>query len=482
MSCRARVTWAVLAVLGCMSALGQNPPEPLTAAEVLASSEQHFPQILQRIAGQRAAESKVLQAEGAFDLVFSADGFSRLGGFYDGTAVKGMATQPLRPLGAELYTGYKLSDGTFPIYEDVNFTNSGGALRVGALFSLLRDRNIDERRFAETDAQLGVAAADLDLLLTKIGVQQRALSAYWRWVTLGRQVRVYDNLLRIAIERQDNLEQQVERGARARIFLTENRQNITRRQSLVTSAERDLGIAANALSFFYRDEQGVPLIPGGERLPPSIPRQELNALAVPPEVAASDAVLRRPELALLRNAIKREQNRIALSENNLKPRLDVDIGVQQPFGSVAEGGISRDTTDTVIGFQFSVPLQQRAVRGRLMQSRAELEAIRQEQRLTEEQIELEVRNILLELNVARELLDLAAQEVSLSEAMRESEVRRFESGASDFFLVNLREEIAANAQIKVLQAELDTRLARADFDAATVDLERLGISQLPDGP
>ena len=75
----------------------------LTAAEVLASSQQHFPLVLQPLAAQRAAAARTLQAEGAFDLVFSADGFSRVGGFYDGTAINGIAKQPLRPLGGALH-------------------------------------------------------------------------------------------------------------------------------------------------------------------------------------------------------------------------------------------------------------------------------------------------------------------------------------------------------------------------------------------
>lgn len=417
-----------------------------------------------------------MQAEGAFDLVFSAQGFSRVSGYYDGSFVQGMAKQRVRPLGAELYTAYKLSDGTFPIYEDINYTNSGGALKVGALFALLRDRDIDTQRVAEMDARLGITEAELDLLLTKIGVQQRALVAYWGWVTIGRQLRVYENLLRIAQERQDSLETQVRSGARAQIFLTENLQNITRRQSLVTAARRDFNKAANTLSFYYRDEQGQSTVPDASRLPPGVPIGEVDDLSVPVEVAVSDAVLWRPELALLQNAIQREQNRIALSENNLKPRVDLDIGVQQGLGSIAEGGPSRDSTDTVIGIQFTIPLQRREAQGKLLQAQAELESMRQEQQLKEEQIQLEVRNILLELAVARELLTLAAQEVAFSEIMRTSEIRQFQSGASDFFLVNLREETAANARIKLMQAEFDTRVARAEFDAAVVDLDRLGIT------
>jgi outer membrane protein TolC len=474
----AAVLALALAVAPAASAAAQDAaPVPLMVDEVLEASEQHFPRILQSLAARRAASGVALEAEGSFDLVFGAEGFSRAAGFYDGTAIEGTAKQRLRPLGASVYAGYKLSDGDFPIYEDINYTNTGGAFKVGVLFSMLRDRTIDEQRFRETDARLNLRQADLDLLLTKIGVQERALVAYWDWVAKGQQLRVYEELLRIATDRQDGLEEQVRRGARAQIFLTENMQNITRRQRLATAAQRDLTIAANMLSFYFRDQDGRPVVVGAERLPPGRTINEVHSEGMPPPVPVSETLARRPELGILRTAIERERNRLALAENDLKPRLDLALEVQEGgLGSIAEGGPSRDSTDAIVGFQFSVPLQRRTGRGRIMQSRARLDAREQEQRFREEQIELEIRNLLVDLNVSRELLLIAAQEVQQSEIMRTSELRRFESGASDFFLLNIREETAANARIALFRAELATRIARANYDAATVDTERLGIT------
>lgn len=483
----ARSLYAGLAALWLLSVAvpvssqtpGASRPEPLRPDEVLASSERHFPAILQSIAQLRGAAGRRMESEGAFDLVFAADGFSRVDGFYDGDVISGTARQPLRRLGAELYGGYQLSNGTFPIYEDEYYTNTGGALKVGALFSLLRDRDIDQRRFDEADALLGVGQARLEVMLTKIGVQQRALRAYWQWVKMGGQLDVYRNLHRIAVERQGGLEEQVRKGARAEIFLVENRQNITRRQSLVTSADRSLRLAANALSYYYRDEEGKLLSPSENRLPRGNIVDNHEELTVLPDAGVAGALEQRPELAILEAAIERARTRLALSENEIKPRLDLAVELQQGLGNIAEGGPSRDTTDAIIGLQFSVPLQQRSARGQIIQAQAELDVQRAEYQLVEEKIELEVRNILLQFRYARELLSLAAQEVAQSETMRMAELRRFESGASDFFLVNLREEQAADARVRLLEAELETRLARADYDAAVVDLQRLGISDTP---
>jgi len=448
----------------------------LTVEEVLSASETHFPEILDALARRRGADADVLAADGGFDLVFDADGFSRVDGFWDGSVVQGRATQPLRPLGADVYAGYRLSDGNFPIYEDEFFTNTGGELKVGVLFSLLRDREIDERRFALADSRLALRQADLDVLLTKIGVQQRALVAYWRWVTAGRQLAVFDELLRIALDREGGLREQVDSGALAEIFLVENKQNIIRRQQFATEALRDFRMAANDLSFFYRDQDGQPVIPPDTRLPPAPPLGKVDDLSVQAVGSTSQALDRRPELQILKTAIDRAQRRIALADNNLKPRVDLGLEVSKDFGSVAEGGVSRDSTDTIIGFQFAVPLQNRNAKGAVQREQARIESLRQEQRLTADQIEVEVGNILLDLNVAEQLLELARQDVTQAETLQVAERERFASGASDFFLVNIREETAANARVQYFAADLERRIARANYDAATVDLPRLGIS------
>ena len=313
----------------------------------------------------------------------------------------------------------------------------------------------------------------LELLLTRVGVQQRALRAYWTWVAAGHQLKVYNELLQLALDREEGLKQQVEDGSRARIFLTENAQNITRRQSLVLNARRDFRAAAFELSYYLRGPAGQTRVPPPVRLPP---RDYVQALPMPDVSGQVELSLgRRPELLILETALKRAQQRIALSENELKPRLDLSFEYAYGLGDQGEGGPSRDSEDFIVGFTVEVPLERRFAKGRLQQAQARREALEFERRRVEDQIELELQNILLDLDAARELAVLARQEVDQAEVMREAERRRFEQGASDFFLVNVREETEANARIRYYAAQREARVARANYDAATVNLEALGI-------
>jgi outer membrane protein TolC len=200
----------------------------------------------------------------------------------------------------------------------------------------------------------------------------------------------------------------------------------------------------------------------------------------PPAWICPATIWKRPELQILQTGAERALQKIALSENELKPRLDLSFEVAEGFGAIGEGGASRDGTDAVVGFTFSVPLERRQARGKITQAQAELESLRQEQRRVEDQVEIELRNILLELDIARQLMELARQDVELSETMRRAEIRRFEQGASDFFLVNIREETAADARVRYYEALQRTRVAQASFDAATLNLRGWGSTTRPD--
>ncbi|MEL7487612.1 MAG: TolC family protein [Pseudomonadota bacterium] len=474
----AAIAWAVgaTAVFSQVSPTSDRTGEPLRIDAVLASSAEHFPAILKSLADRDAAAGRLVEANGAFDLVFSADGFDRVNGFWTGRVVNTEVRQNLRAFGASVYGGYRVSDGTFPIYEDINFTNTGGEAKVGVLFSLLRDRAIDDRRFRITDARLALQQAEFEVLLTKIGVQRRAIIAYWRWVAAGRQLAVYERLLSIAKQREAGLEEQVRQGARARIFLTENQQNITRRQRLVIEAKRNFDIAANELSFYYRGADSAPIIPSSDQLPNVQLAAADSDAKRSVTTSLNEALQNRPELSILQNALRRAEAKVAVSRNELKPRLDLNAELSRDFGEIAEGGISRDSTDAIVGFRFSVPFQRREAKGRVTTAQAATEATRQERRQTAERIELEVRNILIDRDMANQLARIAELEVTQSETMEQAERERFASGASDFFVVNIREETTADARIRNILAELQTRVAEANLSAATVNASSLGLS------
>ncbi|MBI1402641.1 MAG: TolC family protein [Porphyrobacter sp.] len=484
-SCAALVALALATSEAPLSAQDITPlGDPLDRAlatgallpeEVLRASALTFPSILEAFEREAAARSDQVAADGAFDLMLKGEYYDRLSGYYSGGFGKVEARQPLRPYGAEVFGSYRVSDGTFPIYENYDYTNRLGEVKVGALFSLLRNRDIDQRRFAIEDTRLAASQARLDVMLVQLNVQHEALRAYWRWVAAGEEIRVYEELLEIAEARQVGLSREVREGARPQIALTENEQNLLRRRTLLEQARRDFALASNALGFYLRGSDGRMFVPSREQLPETA---KLAATAPAEALAAeplAEAIRNRPELATFRLAIERATNKVALRRNDLQPRLDASVELSRDFGALGPGGPGFDSTDAVVGLTFTVPLQRREARGRLQRAEAELREAELRQRRIADQITTEVGNILANLSAAGRLAALAEAEVRQARAMVEAERTRFRLGAGEFFLVNAREETAANARVGAIRAALAGRLAEASYHAATMNLTALGL-------
>ena len=448
---------------------------PLRLEDVLASSVRYTPEILLEIAERQEAAGYAQAARGAFDVNLGANGFSRATGFWSGSVVELEAKQNIGVYGAQVYGKYRISDGRFPIYEDEYFTNSLGEFKVGTLFSLLRNRDIDENRFNIRDTALAQKQAETDILFQKIIIQQQASQAYWNWVVTGHQYEVYRQLLSIANERQKALEIQVQEGAVADVFILENRQNITRREKLVTEAKQRFQAAAIRLGYYLRQPDGNTRLPTVKELPEIAVFERHINLSFPQLLRPSQILQTRPELRQLKIAIERLNQTVNLRENDLAPQLDLSLELSRDFGSIAEGGSSRASTDTIVGLQFSIPLGQRKAKGKLAAAKAKRKALRQKARMVQDKIQLELQRVTLDLKVSQEMLALAKQETGQSRLLADAEQVRFQNGASDFFLLNIREERATTAQIEELKAHLTQRISLANFYAASMNLEKLGI-------
>lgn len=438
----------------------------LELGDLLANSARQSPQIIEALARTRAADGRRLTAEGAFDTVFSAEGGSRLIGYYGGTYADTQVARPLENWGGQLYGGYRVSSGRFPIYEDKKYTNELGEIRAGAVFSLLRDRMIDDRRFGRVTADADRAVADAERQMVAIGVQRKAVDAYLNWVATGGRLKIYRQLLDLAEARQRGLQRAYQAGLRPRIVLTENDQIVLRRQAMVVQSEQAMASAANTLSLYWRDGDGTPTIPRRDQLPTALPD---------PVVTSVPLDVERPDLLVAELKARLVQDRLALDRNALLPRLDLNMEVARDIGDIGPGGASRSGNDVRFGVKFSVPLEQRTARGKLMQTQAELDASRTRARWLDEQIRAEVDGIAIAFDAAAQIISLTEQERQRADAMAVAERRRFEMGASDLFLVNTREETAASVALNLLDGRLKRLAASADLAAASGNAAALGL-------
>ncbi|MEM9301738.1 MAG: TolC family protein [Pseudomonadota bacterium] len=461
-----------IAGLGFALAVAAQPEESLSLGTVLDRSARHAPKILEARQAVRASEARRLGAEGNFDRTFDASGFARTSGFYSGKYIGTRLSQPLQNNGGEIYGGYRISNNDdFPIYEDEYITLSGGEAEVGAKLALLRDREFDRRRYSLLEADLAIEMAELDLLLQSIGIQHGAVRAYWRWVAAGLRLTIYQDLLKIAEDRVTALSLRLNEGDVAQIDIVENAQRILFRRSLAINARRDLDNAAITLSLYNRDEVGEPAIPDPLLLPETLPiTTDDMGRDIDREIAL--ALERQAELALIDRKLELATSKRRLGENELLPEVDLGVKVARDFGS---GSPTRDQTDLIFGLEVSVPLERRKAKSEIALADIETERLSLQRRDLEDRIRAEVTQLANIIDASRVNSTFADLEVDQAQRLESAEWIRFEEGASNFFLLNLREESTADARLRAVGAALAYQLAVADYLAITADAEALGV-------
>jgi outer membrane protein TolC len=373
---------------------------------------------------------------------------------------------------AKAYGGYRYSDGNFPEYEEDFLTQDGGEVKIGLIFSLLRDRIIDEDRFRLFNSQLELTATELELLLRKISVQHMAMQAYWEWLAAGHTMLIRQELYDIALKRQEGLITRAERGDVADILVTENKQTIINRKAKLIEARRTFANKSNSLSLYYRNEEGQPIIPDEEALPETFPTFVFEQHQQVMYEEMMEALIKRPEFALIDTAIEQEQNRLLMGENALLPQLDLGLEASENFGM---GSRTLEDTETIVKMNISIPLQQRLGAGRIAKAKAEIRRLEFEKQMLDDKIRAELQNILTNIEAAAERVQLTEQEIDLALTMQQAERQRFLDGLSDFFVLNMRENRVADAKIKNILSLLKYHTSKANLYAATVDTEKLMV-------
>ncbi len=451
--------WAMVALASLLAPAGAGA---VTLDEVLASSLAHFPKIKEAAAKHESSLGSVLAAEGAFDATLENTSISRPTGYYDGNYTTTKLVKPIGDYNAKIAGGYRVSNGSFPIYDAYNNTNNGGEFNLELFISLLRDNAIDSNRFALWNSTLDAEKAQQEILLTKLSVQHAATVAYYEWLAALEVRSVYSDLVTLAKKRQAALTSRAKHGDVARILITENEQYLYRRQASLADAERVLANASARLALYLRDAEGKPRMPEMPEELPAFPPADITVHEV--EKTIEHAYGNRPEFTVIAAAMKQQDNALKIGENQLLPRADLALKTARDMG---RGSPMREDTEGVAMLTISVPLQRRLGEGRVNKARAELKALEYEQRLLKERIAQQVRQVVNDLEATQQFIALSEKEVAVAHKMQDSEKHLFQEGASDFFVLNMREEQLANARIKNIAAKRDYSTARANYYATT---------------
>ncbi len=434
--------------------------QELHLQEVVDSTEKHYPSILAAQAEMFSAKGVRLSQDGQFDLNLKASHLAKPEGKDQNRRWEAMAELPTTLWGTNFFVGYRGSNGQFPTYDGEFDRYNDGAYRAGLEVPLLQNGPIDKRRtnLATSEAQL--RQAEQRLGFTEVDVLRQAKRKYWEWVASGLRLETIQELVRIAEERDRQLERRFRAGDLPEIEWRDNQRAIWQRRSQLVTSERIFRRVALELSLYYRNSDGEPVLADSPRVPRSLPEPKPRALQEAELV--QEALRARPDLAELDQQLREIQAELRLSDNQLLPKLDFKFAVERDVmfrnGNPASGAS--------LGVAFELPLQRRLAKGKVEQYSAKRTAIEAKRQLLSETVRIQVRDALIALRATAENAKNIREEAQLAKKVERGERLRFQNGDSNLLAVNLREQATADALVREIDALAQYQQTRADLEAA----------------
>lgn len=442
--------------------------EVLTLDDVLRAVEQRFPLILAARQDRLAAEGERLAAAGGFDPSWRTTGVATPIGGYPSGRFDTVVEQPLPFWGSSAFAGYRLGRGEFPVYDGKLATNQYGEVRAGARINILRDGPIDRRRATIQRTEIGVDVAARGVDQQRLDAKRLASFRYWDWVGAGRKVVLAREWLELARARDSGLARRVETGDLADMERQDNQRAILQRTAQMVAAQRALEQAAIELSMYLRGASGAVILPRASQVPVPIPEPTAFDPARLAD-AERDAIERRPDLARLELQRKQAQVEERLATNQQWPAIDVVIMAAKDMGP---GDPKQDKPVLEAGVMVDIPLLNRTARGRVRAATAQVARIDTQARLLRDRVVADVRDAVSALSAATERIRVTRAEVDMAQSLAKQEAKRLELGEGNVLLVNLREQAALDASIRLVDAVIDWHKARAAYLAATALVEK----------
>lgn len=434
---------------------------PLTLENVLLSTDKYFPEIKASLKDIESSEQDKISKEGSFDTSLEIEGLSREKGYYSGDFVKVKLKKNLPIYGVKVHIGYKVSEGSFPVYEGERETLDNGEISAGFSVPLLRNREIDKSRLNVFLATNKINKKKIKLLQKRVKAREKAMKAYWTWLATGKVKDIYKRLLNIAEKRQVALEKKHKRGDVAKIYLSENRQYILKRQNKYLEAKNYFQNAARNLAIFNRDEKGKPHVPKEESLNTRYLFEEANK-DHNYESYVEKIIQVHPDIKNIQNKIRRYEILEKEARVGMLPVLDFGFQIRKDNGT---GVRTLKGEDRRFGLNFSLPFENRKAKGRFQSSRIMQRSFSFSKQLLEEKINLKLRNLIDTINTFIKVFKNGQSEVRLAIKLEEAEQAKFFQGDSDFFVVNLREQMTAEAQISNVISSLKVNKLKAQIQS-----------------
>ena len=452
--------------IACASNILKNHPnnDKLSEENIATSALKNYPEILKFYEKINNQQGKIVESSGFFDIKLKGQYQDKTRGYYDGLIADYYLEKQNGIMGSKIYGGWRRSSGDFASYDGNYITNEDGEFRLGASLSLLRNRDIDAARLDLLNSNLSYQEAQTQIEKLQIEVKRDAIKAYYNWLISGHIYKTYYNLYELAKKRQEQLKIRNQKGDIANIILVENQRNILQRNSIMLDAKNNFDNAAIALSLYFRDDEGSPIVANEKQLPDiDFNNKNINFSNKNINADLEFAMANRPEIRIIRLQKQQEKNSLAQAKNLYQPRLDISFEASKDQGY---GPPSRSQTNNQLRVDFELPIEQNIAKGKILQSSSKLKLLNIEEQFYHDKITNEINQINNSMVMTVTVYNNYLQEYELSTKLEKAEKERFIQGNSDFFLINLREQEVASAKINKLIAYLKYQAFNADYNVA----------------
>jgi outer membrane protein TolC len=367
-----------------------------------------------------------------------------------------------------------------------------GQLRYSFTQHLMRDYGRLTNSHNIRVAQINQKMSEVQFERQLIDLVAQAQRAYWDLVFSAEDIKVKQRSESLAQKTLSDNQIQVQIGTLAPIDLVQAESEVANRHvQSVTSTYVEVQTQDQVKKLLT--SQGDPGMVLAKLMPVEGVRKPAAADVLPVEEAIKIALENRPEIKQLQMDLDTKKIDTAYTKNQLLPSIDVIASYTQAgvAGSRATGGGFFSDNATVnpdligglgtafgqlfnynyggysAGISVQIPLRNRAAQAD--NARAVTEQRLAENRITaqQQQIALEVRNALTQVEMNKARIDAAQKARELAERRLEAEQKKFDLGASTIRFVLEEQRNVAQAQTDEIQSLVNYTKSLVDFDRAT---------------
>ena len=443
----------ILYILTLSSPLKAKPLKDSTLLQVLSFEEfyqqivQNHPVVQQARLLEEEAKQEIRVQRGNFDPKLSLD--YRRKEFNKKVYVNNFDAKVKVPVwAAEVYAGFKQNHGEFLNPENFVDDPAGQGL-IGVSVPISQSIIVNTRRAALQQAQYLVQISENERLKITNKVLLSASKAYWDWYFRFRSYQLLDSAYNLAAQRLQGVKTRIALGELAAIDSVKALTAFQNREISLMQAQVDLKNAQIEVSYYLWNINQEPL----ELRSEVVPQTDLTSLSLMSQNDLLElkqfAESNHPELQKLR--LKLAQLRIdeRVSRSQLLPKINLDYTLFSNTQSINESTNFSPTNNYQVALNFNFPLFLRKERGKLQKVQIKQSQTTFYLMSQQREIENEIEKVYNELVNIRQLINRQEAIVVNYQLLRDGEIRKFRNGESDLFLINTRENILIEGQIKL---------------------------------